>query len=102
MLLSVELQLLTVLRALAEIAGLFLLAQGALFLLAGGTRDRNVIYQFFRIVTRPVTLLTRLMMPKLIPDKYIPYIAFFLLFALWILLAYVRLIICKSHGLTCN
>ena len=102
MLLSVELQLLTVLRALAEIAGLFLLAQGALFLLAGGTRDRNFIYQLFCIITRPVTSLTRLMIPKLVPDKYIPYIAFFLLFALWILLAYVRLIICTSHGLTCN
>jgi len=102
MLLEIELQLLTVVRALAEIAGLFLLAQGALFLLAGGTRDRNVIYQLFRIVTRPVTSLTRLMMPKLVPDKYISYIGFFLLFGLWILLAYVRLIICKSHGLTCN
>ena len=55
MLLAIELQLLAVVRALAEIAGLFLLAQGALFLLAGGARDKNVIYQMFRIVTRPVT-----------------------------------------------
>lgn len=102
MLLAIELQLLTAVRALAEIAGLFLLAQGALFLLAGGTRDKNVIYQLFCIVTRPVTSATRLMMPKLIADKHIPYVAFFLLFGLWILLAYVRLIICKSHGLTCN
>ena len=102
MLLEIELQLLTVVRALAEIAGLFLLAQGALFLLAGGTRDKNVIYQLFRIVTRPVTSLTRLMMPKWAPDKLIPYTAFLLLFALWILLAYVRLTICTSHGLTCN
>ena len=101
MLLAIGLQLLTVVRALAEIAGLFLLAQGALFLLAGGTRDKNVIYQLFRIVTRPVTSLTRLLMPKRVPDKHVPFIAFFLLLALWILLAYVRLIICKSHGQTC-
>ena len=102
MLVAIELQLLTVVRSLAEIAGLFLLAQGALFLLAGGTRDKNVIYQMFRIVTRPVTSLTRFLMPKRVRDKHISYVAFFLLFALWILLAFVRLIICKSHGLTCN
>ena len=33
---SIEIQALSVLRALTEIAGMFLLAQGALFMLAGG------------------------------------------------------------------
>ena len=63
---SIELQILTLFRALAEIAGLFLLAQGTLFLLAGSARDRNFVYQLFVVITRPVISLTRCMMPKVI------------------------------------
>ena len=98
----IEVQILSLLRALAEIAGLFLLAQGALFLLAGGTRDRNFVYQLFRIITRPVISSTRFMMPKWIADRHIPFIAFFVLFWLWILLAFIRQFICESNGLACS
>jgi len=91
---SVELYLLSILRALAEIAGMFLLAQGALFLLAGGRRERNIVYQLFRIIARPVICATRCLMPKVIIDRHIPFVAFFLLFWLWIALAYVRQIVC--------
>ena len=99
---SIELLVLTLFRALAEIAGLFLLAQGALFLLAGSARDRNFVYQLFVVITRPVISLTRFMMPKVIIDKHIPFVAFFLLFWLWILLAYVRQVVCQSNGLICG
>jgi len=99
---GIELQALSVLRALAEIAGMFLLAQGALFLLAGGRREQNFVYQMFSIITRPVISTTRFMMPKLIADKYIAFIAFFLLFWLWILLAYVRQVACELNGLVCG
>ena len=91
---SVELYLLSILRGLAEIAGMFLLAQGALFLLAGGRHERNTVYQLFRIVTRPVIGATRRLVPKVIIDRHIPFVAFFLLFWLWIALAYVRQIVC--------
>jgi hypothetical protein len=99
---GIELQVLSVLRALAEIAGMFLLAQGALYLLAGGRREQNFVYQLFRIITRPVISTTRFMTPKAIADKYIPFIAFFLLFWLWILLAYVRQVVCQLNGLVCG
>ena len=99
---GIELQALSVLRALAEIAGMFLLAQGALFLLAGGTREQNFVYQLFRIITRPVISAIRFMAPKVIADKYIPFIAFFVLFWLWILLAYVRQVVCELNGLVCG
>ena len=102
MALSIGLQLLGVLRALAEIAGLFLLARGVLFLLAGGKRDQNVVYQLFCVVTRPPILVTRLLMPKIIADRFVPFAAFMLLFLLWILLAYVRLTVCRSNGFVCN
>lgn len=100
--LSVELQIITILRALAEVAGLFLLAQGALFLLAGKTRDKNIVYQLFRIVTRPAISVTRFLMPKLIVDKHIPWVAFFLIFWLWIALAYLRQLVCTANNLSCG
>lgn len=100
--LTLGLQILSILRALVEVAGLFLLAQGVLYLLIGGTRDENVVYQLFRIVTRPAISLTRVMMPRVIPDRSIPFVSFVMLFTLWILLAYIRLAICKSSGLVCG
>lgn len=99
---SIELQIITILRALVEVAGMFLLAQGVLFLLAGGMRDKNIVYQLFRIITRPVISGTRFISPKVIVDRYIPLVAFFLLFWFWILLAYVRQVVCELNGIICG
>ena len=95
--LTIELHLLSILRALAEIAGIFLLAQGALFLLAGGRHQKNIVYQLFAIITRPVIGVTRRLAPKSFSDRKIQLLAFLLLFALWIALAYVRLFVCESN-----
>ena len=94
---TIELHLLLILRALAEIAGMFLLARGALFLLAGGGRQRNIVYQLFSIITRPVLGATRWLMPQAVSDRFIPALAFFLLFWLWIALAYVRQLVCELN-----
>jgi len=99
---NIELQVLTIARALVEVAGWFLLAQGALFLLAGSTRNKNIVYQLFVIVTRPVISATRFIAPKVIVDKHIPFVAFFLVFWLWILLAYVKQLVCELNGLVCS
>jgi hypothetical protein len=92
----------SVFRALVEVAGMFLLGQGLLYLLAGARRESNMIYQLFQIVTRPVIRLVRLITPRIIVDRHIPVVAFFLLFWLWIVLAYVRRIICDANGLVCG
>lgn len=97
-----ELQLLGILRALVEVAGMFLLAQAVLFLLAGRTRDTNFVYQLFRIVTRPVVSSTRFILPKTIAGRAAPFVAFFIFFMFWILLAYVRQVVCRSNGLECS
>ena len=94
---SIELHLLSLLRALAEIAGMSLLAQGALFLMAGAGRQRNIVYQLFSIITRPVLGVTRWLVPQAVSDRYVPLSAFFLLFSLWIALAYVRQVVCESN-----
>jgi|SRR5512139_3259544 hypothetical protein len=99
---STELFAVSVFRALVEVAGFFLLGQGLLYLLAGARRESNMIYQLFQIVTRPVIRLVRLITPRIIVDRHIPVVAFFLLFWLWIVLAYVRRIICDANGLVCG
>jgi hypothetical protein len=85
-----ELLLLGVLRALVEVALLALLGQGLLALLAGARRDTNPIYMLFKIVTKPAIVAARWITPKLVIDKHIPFVAFFLLFWLWIFLAWAK------------
>lgn len=98
----VGLLIVSILRGLIEVAGMSLLAQGALFVLAGAAREKNAIYQLFRIVTRPVVGIVRFITPRAIVDKHVPFVAFFLLFWLWILLAYLRRAICAANGLACG
>ena len=85
-----ELLLIGVLRALVEVALLALLGQGLLALLAGGRRDSNPIYILFKVVTKPAIRAARWITPKLVIDRHIPFVAFFLLFWLWIFLAWAR------------
>ena len=78
--------LLRALKAVVEVAGFAYLGQGLVALFSGSRREQNVIYQVFRIVTGPVTRATRLLMPKFIPDRHVPFVAFGLLLWAWILL----------------
>jgi hypothetical protein len=80
--------LLRALKAIVEVAGLAYLGQGLVGLFSGAAREQNVIYQVFKIVTRPVTRATRFAMPRFIPDRHIPYIAFGLLLWAWFFLIY--------------
>ena len=99
---TAQILLLSILRALVEVAGFALLGQGLLYVLAGSSRDRNVIYKLFGIIASPVTRLVRAVTPRVVIDKHIPVVAFFLLFWLWILLAYVRRVVCEMNGVVCG
>jgi uncharacterized protein YggT (Ycf19 family) len=85
-----ELLIIGVLRALVEVAMLFLIGQGLLALLAGRRRHTNPIYQLFVLVTGPVLKLVRCIAPPQIIDKHLPFVAFFVLFWCWIGLAYLK------------
>ncbi|WP_291994260.1 hypothetical protein [Candidatus Accumulibacter sp. ACC003] len=89
----------SILRALIEVALFALLGQGAVALLAGARRASNPIYLLFTTVTRPVIRVTRWLAPKLIVDRHLPWLAFFVTFWLWIVLAWVKRVLCESHGL---
>lgn len=78
-----------------------LLGQGLLWLLAGARRDQNVIYRLFRLLTRPVIRLVRAVMPRMVVDRHIPVVSFFLLLWIWLFLAYVRQAVCGPGSLAC-
>lgn len=98
---NTELLLVSVLRSLVEVAGFFLLGQGLLYVLAGASREKNGVYLLFRVVTRPVLRIVRFITPRQVIDRHIPFVAFFLLFWLWIALAYARRVVCVANGLAC-
>jgi hypothetical protein len=78
--------LLRALKAVVEVAGFAYLGQGLVAILSGSARDKNVVYQILRIVTNPVARATRFLMPRFIPDRHIPFVAFGLLLWAWIFL----------------
>lgn len=97
----IELLVIGILRALVEVALLFLLGQGILALLAGSRRHDNAIYKLFVIVTQHVLKLVRMISPPQIIDRHLPFVAVFVLFWLWIGLAWLRRVYCEAHLLQC-
>ena len=79
-------ELIVILKALTEVAGVAFLGQGVLWVLAGAKRDQNIVYNLFKTVTSPVTRLTRIITPRVIIDAHIGLVAFFLLIVLWLVL----------------
>jgi uncharacterized protein YggT (Ycf19 family) len=90
-----------ILRALVEVALLFLVGQGVLALLAGSRRHDNGVYKLFVLVTKPVLKIMRLISPPQIIDKHLPFVAFFVLFWCWIGLAWLKRTYCEAHLLQC-
>ncbi len=97
-----EIFIISILRALTEVALLTLLGQGLLAFLAGNRRATNPVYQLFQIITRPALRIARFITPQIIMDKHLPFVAFFLLFWLWILLAYMKRTLCGIENITCG
>ena len=88
-------------RLLVEVAGYALIGQGILAVLAGKARGQNFVYQLFRIVTAPVVRVVRALTPRFVIDAHVPFIAFFILFWLWIALAALKRYVCALHQLAC-
>ncbi len=83
-----ELLLIVIAKAVAELAGLFLLGRGLLYLLAGAKRDTNLFYQIMCVITNPVIRFARLITPKVVIDRHIPYVAFLIVAWLWIMVVF--------------
>jgi hypothetical protein len=97
-----DLLLLTIAKALVELAGLFILGQGVLYVLAGRNREANFFYQLLKTLTRPVYALARFVTPKIVLDRHIPMVAFIVLFWLWVFLTIAKIQVCVGHGDLCR
>ncbi len=85
-----ELLIVTILRALVEVAGFALLGQGLLAVLAGKKRDDNFVYRLLQIVTSPIVKLVRFITPRFVLDAHMPLLTFFLLLWIWLGLALLK------------
>lgn len=76
----------SVIKALVEVAAMSIIAQMIVALFSPATREQNPIYQLFGIVTQPVNAFVRKITPKNIVDQHVPLVSFFLLLVLWLLM----------------
>jgi hypothetical protein len=98
-----ELLLVVILKALAELAFMFLLGRGLLFILAGRKRQGNIFYQVFCIVTDPLLRAARFVTPRIVLDRHIPVVTVVLLSWIWIVLALWALpAMCASGKYDCS
>ncbi len=72
-----------ILKALTEVAGVAMIGQGVLYVLAGSKRDQNPIYGIFKTLTMPVMKATRWVTPRIILDQHLGLVAFLLVVVLW-------------------
>ena len=84
-------EIIVILKALTEVAGVAFLGQGILWVIAGAKRDRNMVYNLFKTVTSPVTRLTRAITPRIVIDAHIGLVAFFLLLVIWLVLTVFKI-----------
>jgi hypothetical protein len=97
-----ELLLVVIVKALAELAGMFLLGRGLLWVLAGRKRMDNIFYQVLAIVTDPLLRFTRWIAPRVVLDSYIPAIAFGLVLWVWVAIVFWVLPQMCSSGYDCS
>jgi len=84
-------EVIVVLKALTEVAGVAMLGQGVLWVLAGSKRDQNLVYGMFKTLTSPVMKATRVITPRVVLDQHIGLVAFFLLMVIWLVLTALKI-----------
>ena len=91
-------EVIVILKALTEVAGVAFLGQGLLWVLAGAKRDQNIVYNLFKTVTSPVTRFTRAITPRIIIDAHVGLVAFFLLMVIWVVLTAFKIKIVMENA----
>ena len=91
--------LVSILKAFSEILAFSLLGQGVLWLIAGKSRETNVIYRMFAIVTRPLMRLARLITPRLVLDRHIWLVGVLIVFIVWVFAGHEKLKLCMTDSI---
>jgi hypothetical protein len=91
------LTVIVIVKMLVAVAGLALLGQAILHVLAGRGREQNVFYRTLRSIAWPATTLVRFITPRrFVPDRYIAVAAFFLLAGLYLALVIEQTGLCQQ------
>jgi len=99
---ALELLAVVIIKALVELAFMFLLGRGALYILAGAKREGNIFYGVLKIVTDPVIRIARFITPRVVVDSHIPFVAVMLVAWLWLAIVFWALPAMCSSGYDCT
>lgn len=97
----IEYTLVSILFAVVQVALYLFLGRAAVWIFAGANRDQNFIYQLFKRGTEPLVKATRVITPKFIIDRHLPFVTFILLVWIGLMLIYLRRGICVAQQLNC-
>lgn len=89
-------------KLVCEIALLALVGQGVLFMLTrafGGDPQRNVFYKALEVIVSPFVKLVRLVTPKVVVDRHIPWAVLGLLVAVYVATLFAIVQSCVGAGL---
>ncbi|MEO5765485.1 MAG: hypothetical protein ABIR52_09280 [Casimicrobiaceae bacterium] len=82
-------QLLGYVQLIVAIALMGLLGQAVLFMLAGPKREDNLFYKIVKTIPMPFVKLFRLITPRIVEDRFVPFATFCGLAAIFIWLAFL-------------
>jgi hypothetical protein len=99
---AIELLLLVIIKGLAELAFMFFLGRGALYILAGHKREGNIFYGVLRVVTDPVIRFARFLTPRVVVDAHMPFVAVLLLVWIWLAIVVWALPAMCASGYDCS
>jgi len=99
---AIELLLLVIVKALAELAFMFLLGRGILYILAGPKREGNIFYGVLRVVTDPVFKVARFVTPRVVLDNHIPFVSVVLVAWVWLAIVFWALPAMCASGYDCS
>lgn len=87
-----------IVKMIAEIAGMALLAQWIVGLLAGAKREKNFFYQLLAVLGKPFVLAARWVTPKFVLERHLPLVAFLVLLMVWAVVTILKIQHCVQIG----
>jgi hypothetical protein len=82
-------QLLGIVQLVVAIALMGLIGQAVLYVLAGSNRESNVFYRIIKTIPSPFVRLFRMITPRFVDDRFVPFAAFCGLSAVFLWLAFL-------------
>jgi hypothetical protein len=79
------------------VAGLALLGQAMVGAFNCAKRSDNLLYRLFELIARPVVKVVRVLSPKVVLDRHVPFAAFMLLVILYFWLGFEHRDSCRAQ-----